>query len=362
MHTTLKTPVELRSTNAAEGRVGGYLVVWGSPARRDLQGEYFTPETDLGLEWYPRRPVLYHHGLDGTLKAALIGVIDRLIPDETGVWAEAQLEVRQRYVRAVQRLIDKGALGWSSGSLPHLVEVAEDGRIKRWIIVEGSLTPSPAEPRRTDVRTLKSAYAALGMNAEKIGLRTEDLGLSNPSEDQENSAPPLRHPQRSNRKEASMDNDLTLIQDTDQPRKRLPVASAGDAAHRPDTAHLSEAIKAADITVGSRFDLLNALDLLHGYMLLRSNKNFHGVSEQFANALAYKVQKAGLTPAIKSNELATSTQSGFGDEWVPDLWSAQIWQKARLENVVLPLFRAIEMPSNPFELPIEGRETPNCIR
>ncbi|HLU12215.1 MAG TPA: phage major capsid protein, partial [Oceanobacillus sp.] len=46
----------------------------------------------------------------------------------------------------------------------------------------------------------------------------------------------------------------------------------------------------------------------------------------------------------------------FGDEWVPDLWSAQIWQKARLENVILPLFQAVEMPSNPFELPIEGAD------
>ncbi len=35
MHTTLKT------INAAEGRVGGYLVVWGNPQQRDLQGEYF---------------------------------------------------------------------------------------------------------------------------------------------------------------------------------------------------------------------------------------------------------------------------------------------------------------------------------
>lgn len=59
---------------------------------------------------------------------------------------------------------------------------------------------------------------------------------------------------------------------------------------------------------------------------------------------------------VKSDELSYSTQAGFGDEWVPDLWSAQIWQKARLENTVLPLFQAVEMPSNPFELPIEGAD------
>jgi HK97 family phage major capsid protein len=41
---------------------------------------------------------------------------------------------------------------------------------------------------------------------------------------------------------------------------------------------------------------------------------------------------------------------------VPDLWSAQIWEKVRQDNVVLPLFRAIDMPSNPFELPVEGTD------
>ena len=126
-----------------------------------------------------------------------------------------------------------------------------------------------------------------------------------------------------------------------EPRKRLPVGSADDALKR--------------ISVSSPFDTLGAMDLLHGYMLLRSTKHFHGVSEPFANALAHKVSKEGLS-AIKSDELSYSTQAGFGDEWVPDLWSAQIWQKARLENAILPLFQAVEMPSNPFELPIEGTD------
>lgn len=117
----------VKTINAAEGRIGGYLVIWGDHHQRDLQGEYFTPETDVGLDWYEQRPVLYHHGLDGNLKAAVIGVIDTLRPDEIGIWAEAQLDMHKRYVQAVQRLVDKGILSWSSGSLPHLVEVDRDG-------------------------------------------------------------------------------------------------------------------------------------------------------------------------------------------------------------------------------------------
>lgn len=126
-----------------------------------------------------------------------------------------------------------------------------------------------------------------------------------------------------------------------EPRKRLPVGSADDALKR--------------ITVSSPYDTMGAMDLLHGYMLLRSTKHFHGVSEPFANALAHKIRKEGLS-AIKGDELSYSTQAAFGDEWVPDLWSAQIWQRARLENAILPLFQSVEMPSNPFELPIEGTD------
>ena len=82
--------------------------------------------------------------------------------------------MRKRYVRAVQRLVDKGVLGWSSGSLPHLVAVADDGQIKRWPIVEGSLTPAPAEPRRTDVQTIKSAYEALGLDMAQLKIESDE--------------------------------------------------------------------------------------------------------------------------------------------------------------------------------------------
>lgn len=319
----------VKMIDAEAGRIGGYLVVWGDATQRDLQGEYFTAQTDVGLDWYDQRPVLYHHGLDGNLKAAVIGVMDTLRHDEIGIWAEAQLDMHKRYVRAVQRLVDKGVLSWSSGSLPHLVEIADDGQIKRWPIVEGSLTPSPAEPRHTDVHTLKSAYKSLGLDMARLGLEDE---CSYKYEDKASLVPTIH-----------MTKGNHMTQDMTTASKRLPLADE------------REALKSARIAVGSEYDTLDAMDMLHGYMLMRSAKSFHGVSERFSNALAHKVNQANLK-AIKSDELAYSTQTGFGDEWVPDLWSQQIWNKARQDNTILPLFQTVEMPSNPFELPIEGTD------
>ncbi len=311
----------VKMVNAPAGRIGGYLLIWGEPRQRDLQGEYFTPQTDVGLDWYEQRPVLYHHGLDGALKAAVIGVIDTLMPDETGLWAEAQLDLRKRYVRAVQRLVDQGLLSWSSGSLPHLVEVSAEGRIKRWPIVEGSLTPTPAEPRHSCAQTLKSAYKSLGLDMSRLGL-SQAAAASNQTKTMKGQA---------------------MTEERTKAVKRLPLADE------------REALKLNRVAVGSEFDSLDALDMLHGYMLLRSAKSFHGVSERYSNALADKVNRAQLK-ATKADELAYSTQTGFGDEWAPDLWSQQIWRKARQDNTILPLFQSIEMPSNPFELPIEGAD------
>jgi len=316
MSQTHAPPQAVKMLDGDSGRIGGYLAVWGDPQRRDLHNEYFTPDTDFGLDWYAQRPALYHHGQDAALKADPIGVIDTLRRDEVGLWAEAQLAKRGRYLEAVRELVGRGALSWSSGSLPHLVKSAADGRIERWIVVEGSLTPTPAEPRlSTDVRALKSAY--LSLNIPLPAWATQDDFME---DDPMTDSPIL----------------------TETPRKRLPSAT-------------DEAFKSASglIEVGSAFDDLDALDLLHGCVLLAGGRAAKGVSERYANALAYKLRKAGLT-AAKSDELSHSAQNGFGADWIPALWSDQLWHKARQDNVILPLFRQIEMPSSPFTVPTEG--------
>ncbi|MCU0476798.1 MAG: phage major capsid protein, partial [Anaerolineae bacterium] len=311
-------PTAVKMLDEDGGRVGGYLAVWGDPQRRDLHGEYFTPETDFGLDWYAQRPALYQHGQDDRLKAAPIGVIDTLRRDEVGLWAEAQLVKRGRYLEAVRELVRRGALSWSSGSLPHLVKTGADGRIERWVVVEGSLTPTPAEPRlTTDVQTMKALYDALALTLPAWATQTDD--------------------------DETMEEEPPMTDVLDTPRKRLP--SAVDDATKGAPEPL--------IAVGSPYDELNALDMLHGCVLLGGARAAKGVSERYANALAHKVRRAGLS-ALKADELSHTAQNGFGAEWVPALWSDQLWRKARQDNVILPLFSQIEMPSSPFHVPTEG--------
>lgn len=138
------------------GKIGGYLVAWGTPEERDLEAEYFTPDTEFELGGKSELPILFHHGMDAALRAKAIGRITSWKKDDVGLWVEGILDERDEYVRAIEEMIDKGVLGWSSGSMPHQVQVTA-GHIKYWPIYEGSATHTPADWRgATRVTSVKS--------------------------------------------------------------------------------------------------------------------------------------------------------------------------------------------------------------
>lgn len=144
-----------------KGKVGGYLVRFTSEDDPDLTGDFFTAETDFGES--DKLPVLYHHGFDKTLGKRKIGVAE-LRRDEAGVWAEAQLNLRDEYEQKVFELAKTGKLGWSSGAAAHVVDREEKKNaawVKQWYLAEASLTPTPAEYRNrvVSVKTLQGAGA-----------------------------------------------------------------------------------------------------------------------------------------------------------------------------------------------------------
>lgn len=137
--------------------------------------------------------------------------------------------------------------------------------------------------------------------------------------------------------------------------------------------------QSTQIKMYTRYHDMAAADMAHLYMLRKQSK--YGQSwlnndegRRFSAELLDKTQKAikagevslgyvddteNALPramAIKTDELNYSTLATGGDEWVPDLWSAELWKRMRLDNMVAPRIRVVEMPSNPFELPIESTD------
>jgi hypothetical protein len=151
-----------------KNRIGGYLVLWGDDKRKDLSGEWFTPQTEGLLSVFKavgKVPLLYHHGRDAKVGLDVVGAYDVMQPDEVGLWTEAQLDLAGQYRAAVLALAGKQALGQSSQTLFSARKVAPTGEIRRWVIVEGSLTPTPCEPRMIErpVSEIKAAYKSIGV-------------------------------------------------------------------------------------------------------------------------------------------------------------------------------------------------------
>lgn len=133
----------------------GKGIVFGG---KDLQGDTFTKNTDLGeTRSFVGMPVYYDHSL-GDLRRQ-IGTVKAWQPDDDGIDVEIELDRRDKYAAQVMQLVKRGALGLSTGSLPHLV-VRENGELKRWVVGEISLTPTPAEPRTTAYSEAKRAPQA----------------------------------------------------------------------------------------------------------------------------------------------------------------------------------------------------------
>ena len=158
-----------------EQRIGGYLCAFGTPNDTDLQGEYFTKDTNFEINWYKERPLLYSHGMDKSHKTKAIGTIDKLeIRDDAGLWAEAQLQEHFMYQEYIMQFVKEGKIGYSSGSSPYYAEVDKNGFIRTWPIHEGSLTMQPAQPDKTAVQTLKH-YT----DVNTLHSAIKDLGLEN---------------------------------------------------------------------------------------------------------------------------------------------------------------------------------------
>lgn len=143
--------------------IEGYGVPFGGPIKgKDLHGQYFSKNTDFALDLIPdgQRPLLFQHGLDSAVDTAVIGRWGVKKIDDGGVWVRAQLDARSEYINEIKELVNQDALGFSSGTMGHLVKVSsKSGEILKWALVELSLTPNPANPNAYIVRANKSAAA-----------------------------------------------------------------------------------------------------------------------------------------------------------------------------------------------------------
>ena len=179
----------VRFAEGSDDVVEGLAIPFGGPFRggTDLYRTRFDT-ADLCLDWYPVRPVLFHHGQDPEVRASVIGMVKTSdITDyddgtRKGKWIRAQLDKRHEYFDAIRDLVREGSLGWSHGTMDYLVVAdppARDGtrNITQWPVAEFTLTPVEANPDAFAVaHTMRSADAEtvlrlLGTSEAEIAVR-----------------------------------------------------------------------------------------------------------------------------------------------------------------------------------------------
>jgi hypothetical protein len=156
-------------------------IPFGGPFEgKDFDGEYFSPRTDIKPDWFDRRPLVWHHNLDGSMKAdPVLGTADDTEKEEDGWWSTIWLDRSHQYWAQVDQMLRAGKLYGSSGSLPNFVRTdRKTGEILVWPYIEQTLTPTPANPfaRVTAAKAVTHFEEAnIGLSPAVRGLLTTDL-------------------------------------------------------------------------------------------------------------------------------------------------------------------------------------------
>ena len=158
--------------------VGGYLLLWGGPEERDLQGEYFTKATELWMDQYTTVPTLFHHGLYDPVGLSVVGHRTKATADDVGVFVEDVIDKSNKYWTFIDALVKAGRLHYSPGSAPHLVKTAADGELLSFPVIEDTLTHSPAQYRLRPIEEIKASYKSAMIEMPETASETAGAGVS----------------------------------------------------------------------------------------------------------------------------------------------------------------------------------------
>jgi hypothetical protein len=178
-------PLKAEQLTTVKWRV--LAIPFGGPFKggKDLDGEFFSPRTDIKPHWFKERPIIFHHGLDASVKDEEFGTEEM---DEEAkndgwwgtLWLDRQLAASSRYWDKVNALLAAGKMYGSSGAIAHLVRKdRKTGEILVWPHAEQTLTLTPANP----LARITASKAVPDWSAIGADLPPDLLGRGEPSGD-----------------------------------------------------------------------------------------------------------------------------------------------------------------------------------
>ena len=118
------------------------------PGGVDLDGETFTPRTDIKADWLTYRPVDWHHGNDPTGvtdRNTIIGKAVDPVTEDDGIWVDVWLKHGERRLALIKELAARGGqIFGSSEPLQEGVKINKaTGEILVWPYLRQTLSTSP---------------------------------------------------------------------------------------------------------------------------------------------------------------------------------------------------------------------------
>ncbi len=334
-----------------DGWVGGYEVTFTSEESPDLVDEFFDVKSDLGE--VKEGDCYFEHGLDPMLGKRKLGLNNGKTQhrrDAFGEWCQVQLDRRKAYENFLYEQAEAGKLGWSSGTLSHLVEREPRGKavyIKKWPLgLDDTLTFTPCEPRNSAI-PLKSYRPTILLEAALGAGDAAATGQPTPA------APAVAESQpaiKSVVNPPSTSTGGTLMPD-DNVSSQNPLPPAYEAALK--------ALADKQAAMGERIDKL--LQLIQDAPALRSagyvtpdggtaDPNLQSFGD-FLTAIKRNDVKR-LTDVYHSSTKALGLESGQAAGWsVPTAFNTELLQFAYQASPILQLVQSIPVNEDAGEWP-----------
>jgi len=358
---------------------------YGPEAGKDLVGEYFSAKTDFGLDYYPSRPVVFHHGLtekDPEVIGQELSVEER----KGGKWVRVLLDKSKALAKTAWELAKKGKLFYSSGAIAHLVRKAKDGHLDKWPVAEWSLTPQP-------INNYAVATAAAKARFEAIGIEFDDGASSDggrePPEERGERIPPVKGTPKKKTGGIKMGEEITqeqlstLVAAAVKSAQDQAAAAAKAEAEAKELEQLRKDIPALqkqveemkgqmnrkgifpehegdqNVTViGTFWDKQAPADREFAAMMLQGagkplsdelRMSLKGGLEEGLPAAAPWLRMEGLLDSqMKAIALMDKTDTA---NWVPSNYEQRVWDRLRLENRAAAQFTNMDLPTDSYNLP-----------
>lgn len=376
-HNTLKTINRTEDTII----VGNYIIMFGA---RDLtggllrgyntgdrnddgsRGQYFTEQTAVKSAYTELGafPVDWEHGQEeknGEPGRGALGYVDwkTAKKDNKGWFVQRVLDRRNAYIAALDEagFFENGLIGTSSESDVARVSVERDGHITSWPLIKDTLTVQPFDPR---------------MLGENSIAKLKSLSIINQSN-------------QSNQMELNdMENDkLNQISDgisqLAEGIKAIGARVDSLEATLPITNDPGIGRKSANVIFNTnhwKYDNMSTEELGFAIGVVNAAKgdgrSKRGVSPDAFKALALRLETeeaqrteagryaahAAKAAGVKANEINQSTLAGYGDEWVGQFYSGNLWENIRRESAIVSRIPTIEVPAGAesVTIPLESTD------